>query len=217
MSQSGLALIDAKTAAEVVCRAALGDEAPGLVERRPGPGKFLDLLIEQGHLLDAIRFLAHALPQAEAVWWACRCVTEIAGPESAGGQGQAALEAAARPGCSTRPSENRRACWAAAEAAGSATPAGCAAMAAFWSGGSLAPPDLPAVPPGEDLTGAHGRRRRDARGGHRRNPRRRAEKYATLPCRDRPREIADGQRPLADRLAATVPPRRPAPSRRLKR
>jgi hypothetical protein len=54
------------------------------------------------------------------------------------------------------PSEaNRRAAQAASEAAGLGTPAGCAAMAAFWSGGSLAPPEAPVVPPGEILT-AHG-------------------------------------------------------------
>jgi hypothetical protein len=51
--------------------------------------------------------------------------------------------------------ENRRAAHAAAEAAGLAHPAGCAAMACFWSGGSLAPANLPVVPPGEHLT-AHG-------------------------------------------------------------
>jgi hypothetical protein len=46
--------------------------------------------------------------------------------------------------------DNRRA----AEAAnGLETPAGCAAMAASWSGGSLAPPDKPALRPAEHLTG----------------------------------------------------------------
>jgi len=35
----------------------------------------------------------------------------------------------------------------AAEAAELGTPAGCAAMAAFWSGGRLGPPDVPVVPP----------------------------------------------------------------------
>ena len=38
---------------------------------------------------------------------------------------------------------------------GSRPPAGCAAVSAFWSGGSLAPPNVPVVPPGETLT-AHG-------------------------------------------------------------
>jgi hypothetical protein len=41
---------------------------------------------------------------------------------------------------------------AAAEAAGFRTPASWAAVAAFWSEGSLAPPDVPAVPPGDSLS-----------------------------------------------------------------
>ncbi len=49
----------------------------------------------------------------------------------------------------------RRAAQAAAEVAGLEAPAGCAAMAAFWSGGSLGPPNVPVVPPGDTLT-AHG-------------------------------------------------------------
>ena len=49
--------------------------------------------------------------------------------------------------------DNRRACWPAAEAAEIGSPAGCTAMAAFFSGGSLSLPNLPAVPPGEEFTG----------------------------------------------------------------
>ena len=40
----------------------------------------------------------------------------------------------------------------AAEAAGLGHPAGCTALAAFLSGGSLAPPKLPDVPPADHLT-----------------------------------------------------------------
>ena len=49
--------------------------------------------------------------------------------------------------------EKRRAAFPAAEAAGIGTPAGCAAAAAYFSGGSLAPPDLPVVPPRRHVTG----------------------------------------------------------------
>ena len=49
--------------------------------------------------------------------------------------------------------ENRRAAYTAAEAATFGTPAGCVALAAFLSGGSLAPPDLQAVPPPEYACG----------------------------------------------------------------
>ena len=163
MSQSGLALIDAKTAREVVSRAALSDEALGLVSDDQAPQSFLDLLMEHGLHLDAIRFLAQAVVKRAAVWWALRCVTEVAGPELPAAKAKA-LEAA-RAWVIDPSEENRRACWAAAEAAEIGSPAGCTAMAAFFSGGSLSLPDLPAVPPGEDLTGAHGRGRADARGG----------------------------------------------------
>jgi hypothetical protein len=40
----------------------------------------------------------------------------------------------------------------AAEAAGVGTPAGCAGIAAFFSGGSMGPPGTPVVPPGPLLT-----------------------------------------------------------------
>jgi hypothetical protein len=48
--------------------------------------------------------------------------------------------------------DNRRAAYPASEAATLGTPAGCAALAAFFSGGSLAPPNVTAVPPKEGLT-----------------------------------------------------------------
>jgi hypothetical protein len=47
--------------------------------------------------------------------------------------------------------ENRRAALAAAEAADFGTAPGCAAVAAFWSGGSMAPPKLTIVLPAEHL------------------------------------------------------------------
>jgi hypothetical protein len=48
---------------------------------------------------------------------------------------------------------NRRLAEDAAKAAGLDNPAGLAAQAAFWSGGSLAPDDVPLVPPDPALTG----------------------------------------------------------------
>ena len=37
------------------------------------PRRLLDLLRQQSLLSDALRFLAHALPAREAVWWGCMC------------------------------------------------------------------------------------------------------------------------------------------------
>ena len=61
---------------------------------------------------------------------------------------KAALDATER--WIAQPSDpNRREAMAAAEKAGFDSAAGCAGLGAFFSGGSLAPPELPPVPPGE--------------------------------------------------------------------
>jgi hypothetical protein len=138
-------------AAEVCHKATLGDEARALLQPEMTARQFLELLVAQEHLADGVRFLAHALPKREAVWWACQCTRLVLGPsppEPAGAALQAAERWAAAP-----TDENRRSAFPAAEAADVGTPAGCAAVAAFLSGGSLAPPNLPEVPPGEHLTG----------------------------------------------------------------
>jgi hypothetical protein len=153
MSNGTLAKVEARTAAEVCKRFPLGEDAKKLLRDGQTPRQFLDALLERQEYPDAARFLAHALPKREAVWWACLCARAAHGA-GAPAKAAAALQAAEK--WVADPSEdNRRAAMAAAEAAELGTPAGCAAVAAFWSGGSLAPPNVPAVPPGEHLT-AHG-------------------------------------------------------------
>ena len=105
--------------------------------------------MEKALFPDAVRFLAHALPKREAVWWAWVCAR-------AGGRREPAAEDQGRAGRHRemdRPAHRR-------EPAGGhgrgrkgrmVRAAGCAGLAAFFSGGSLAPPDAP-VPPGEFLT-----------------------------------------------------------------
>jgi hypothetical protein len=138
-----------QNATEVCKRFALSDAAKQLLQDHLTLLPFLQVLVSRELFLDALRLLAHALPKREAVWWACRCArlerAELPPAEAA------ALEAA--EAWVKDPSEaNRRAAQAAAEAAEFTTPAGCAAIAAFWSGGSLSPPEAPVVPPGETLT-----------------------------------------------------------------
>jgi hypothetical protein len=141
----------ATSAAEVCKQFPLGDEAQKLPREDLAPGQFLDALIAEELWLDALRFLAHALPRREAVWWACACVRSVAGANLPA-PGAAALQAAQK-WVADPSEENRRAAQAAAAAAGLGTPAGCAAIAAFWSGGSLGPANVPAVPPADNLTG----------------------------------------------------------------
>jgi hypothetical protein len=150
MSETRATCLAAGTAVEVCTRFPIGAEARALLDAGMSPQEFLDALIEKGELVDAVQFLAHAMPKREAVWWACRAAIETAPT----GALQAALKAA--EAWVIDPVEDRRvAAQLAAEAAGFDSPAGCAAAAAAWSGGSLAPPGAPVVPPGDHLT-AHG-------------------------------------------------------------
>jgi hypothetical protein len=114
------------------------------------PAAFLDRLCGEGLAIDAIRFMAHGLPSREAVWWACLAARPVADTISA--EETSAIEAA--EAWVYRPDEeHRRTAMVAAEAVGNnESPARWAATAAAWSGGSLAPPEAPVVPPGETLT-----------------------------------------------------------------
>jgi hypothetical protein len=98
---------------------------------------------------DAVRFLAHALPRREAVWWACTCA-RLALPASAAPEVGAALQAA-EAWVFQPTEENRRAAMEKAEAAGFDTPSAWSAVSVFWSGGSMAPEGMPDAPPDPSL------------------------------------------------------------------
>ena len=145
--------IAAKSAAEVCKLFPLGDEAKPLLKDGLTPQQFLDVLEGKALYVDAFRFLAHALPKREGVFWAVTCAKQVAGPQPPANV--AAALAAANKWVLDPSEDNRRAAEVAYQAAELSTAAGCAAIAAFWSGGSLSPKDLPVVPPSETLT-AHG-------------------------------------------------------------
>ncbi|MFL5246136.1 MAG: DUF6931 family protein [Gemmataceae bacterium] len=150
MGKAGSIKLLSNKAAEVCGQIALSDDALKLLKADQGTLEFLDSLIGKERFPDAARFLARALPKREAVWWACKCIGLTAG-DKAPAKRAAALKAAEK-WVADPTDENRQAAFPAAEAADFGTPEGCAAMAAFWSGGSLAPPNVPAVPPAEHLT-----------------------------------------------------------------
>jgi hypothetical protein len=150
---SELSKVEKATAGEVCGLYEPDEEASALLDEALAPGDYLLRLMEGELFRSAAQFLAYALPKREAVWWACLCAREAL-PEEAAAAVQETLEAA--EAWVLKPNEdNRRAAWAKAEAAGMDSPSAWAAAGAFWSGGSLAPPDNPAViPPAENLTGA---------------------------------------------------------------
>jgi hypothetical protein len=130
--------------------AELGEEAMALLRPEMHPLDFVALLMEKALYADAVRFLAHALPKREAVWWGWVCARRAAG-DNPQPKIKTALDATEK--WIAQPSEeNRRGAMAAAQAAELGTAAGCAGLAAFFSGGSLAPPEAPVVPPGEFLS-----------------------------------------------------------------
>jgi hypothetical protein len=144
--------VQAPTAAEICARFPISDEAKPLLDAKVAPSAYLDRLVERQLFPDAMRFLAHALPKREAVWWACVCARDTLPPGTPPAV-SAALQAA--ESWVYQPSEeNRRAAMTKAEAAKFESAGSWAAVGAFWSGGSMAPPEAPVVPPGETLTAA---------------------------------------------------------------
>jgi hypothetical protein len=116
----------------------------------PSQRAFVATLVERELFNDAIAFLAHALPRREAVWWAWVCARKAAGPQPPP-KIQAALDATER--WIVQPTEdNRRQAMQFAQVAEFSNPAGCAALSAFFTGGSLSPAEAPPVPPGEFMT-----------------------------------------------------------------
>ena len=119
-----------------------------LAEDMPVP-RFVKLLASHEQYLDAVRLIAHALAKRSSVEWACRCVRLVSGEDLSPVESGAIK--AAEAWVADPSEEHRRKAGTTAEAA-KQVPAGWAAMAAFWSGGSMAPPHAPVVPPGPTLT-----------------------------------------------------------------
>lgn len=151
MPTDGYINIAATTANEICGRFKLEAEAQALLKEGQTPRQFLELLIEKALYLDAIRFLAFALPSREVVGWACLCVRHAIGQDSAK---ITAAQLAAEKWVSDPSEENRRAAMAAAAEEEYKTPGACLGMASFFSGGSISQPGLQPVSPPAHATPA---------------------------------------------------------------
>jgi hypothetical protein len=112
---------------------------------------FLASLVDAELLVPAIRWRAHELEKTEAVRWGCDCAEEVL-PAGVLEEHRAGIEAA-KAWADDPTEERRRAAEAEAERLDYEGVGGMLAAAAFWSGGSLAPDTVDAVPPDERLTG----------------------------------------------------------------
>lgn len=107
-------------------------------------------LAAKGQFAKAVRVQAHLLPKRHAVWWGIICVEplieKLVPPELTAYQ-------AARTWVEEPTETHRRRCEAAAGRTKYEEPGSWLSMAAFWSGDSLTPADMPAVEPDQKLTG----------------------------------------------------------------
>jgi hypothetical protein len=135
---------------ELCDRAKVSEEAKALLTSESSTKEFIALLMEKELFKDALRMVAYLLPKREAVGWGCLCVRHgFAGPK---GKPLPEVHAAVERWVSAPHEENR---WAARQAANKEkpkTPSGLLAMATFFAGPSMAPPNLQAVPPPDHMT-----------------------------------------------------------------
>lgn len=129
----------------------LNEEAQKLADQAPSPQQWLAALAAADQLYSALRVQSHLLPPREAVHWACQCLRDVYGDDLTDAPAES-LQAAEQ--WVDEPNEdNRHAAETAAEASNYEGAAAWVAAAAFWSGGSIAPPGMDEVLPDDRLTG----------------------------------------------------------------
>ncbi len=140
-----LAKIQAQQASDILKHFELSEDAIEFAEKgNLSPADFIDQLVASNFYFDAVKFLAHALPKREAVWWACLAVKTTL-PADVPAPQQAALNAAEQ--WAIQPTEeNRQLAKAWSEKTQNKSAASWAATAAFWSNGSMAKPGEPDMP-----------------------------------------------------------------------
>lgn len=109
-------------------------------------------LREKGELDEAALFLGHALPRLEAVAWAAFLLDQRSKRVKLSRRDRQALDRSLR-WLEEPVDEYRRSAFEAAQAAGAKSPERLLGMAVFASGGSLAPPEFPAIPPPQNACG----------------------------------------------------------------
>jgi hypothetical protein len=140
-----------RTADEICRNVRIGMRARKLLVAGMKPGQFLTLLVEHRLYADAIRYMAHALLNREAVWWACLCARSGADALGAMPAGHRQALGAAVHWVLEPTEAHRQEAGRSVDAAGIRTPAGAVARAAAFALGQPAPPGPGATPPNSVL------------------------------------------------------------------
>ena len=152
MEIGALSKVSAKTAEEVCKIYKPSDDAADVLQPEHSPAAFVAALVDRDLVPDAMRFLAHALPKREAVWWACLSAREALDDDA---DRKIVLTLESAENWVRKPTdENRRLALARGNAiAAGDSPAAFAAQGAGWSSGSMGPKDGPEVDTQEWMTG----------------------------------------------------------------
>lgn len=135
---------------DVSAGADLGPDALALLGDGVDPESFLRRLLERELYPDATKYLAHALPKRETVWWGLLVVRSHLGEQAP--PAATAVLAAAERWVRQPTDEHRHAAMKVAEA-DMGSPASMIGIAAFMSGGSIAPAGYEAVAAPAHVTG----------------------------------------------------------------
>lgn len=141
--------------AELSAKADLSPAAIEMLTRVPGPTELIAGLSAMDDPRDAVSLLALMLPRRQTVWWACLGVRLI--PDLAARPVELAAVEIAESWVQTQAPDDCERAFPAAEACAMNAAASWAAMAAFWSGPSLAPRGQQAVAPAPHLAGVAAR------------------------------------------------------------
>lgn len=114
------------------------------------PAGYFAGLRSEDRFEEAVAFLALALPRLDGVSWAAQTLAATAEPA---GAEEAAARDAIRAWIAEPTDQLRRRAWTVGGEAPDWSPERLLAHAAFLSGGSISPVDLPAVNPETDLSG----------------------------------------------------------------
>jgi hypothetical protein len=149
MSTQDVGPIHQRRLSELCADLELSAPARELIRNELKPLEYALILNKRHMHPDAVRVLARLFPKREGVWWACQCARQSVQVLPAKG----AIALAATEAWVADPrDETRQPLFQLANTAGMGTPAGAAALAAYASGGSIMPPELPATEPAESLT-----------------------------------------------------------------
>ncbi len=151
MNEQSLKKFNHEKILEVIDEIEVPDDVCDQVRSKHTDMQIINFLIQSDLYDEAIKFLAFGLPIREAVWWAYICSEELERDEKCSNT-QNALRAI-NDWVKNPNDDVRRQTKVFADALDLYTPTSWAAIAVFWSGGSIAPQDKPEVEADDFMSG----------------------------------------------------------------